>query len=164
MKSRVFRVLSFLGIGVLAGNLSLLAQQNVGRITGTVSDPSGAIVPGAKVVATNTATQFKVEMLTNKYQADKISESPNIANIEFQRSLQRYTIAVDLHRIGNEMDEIGTRISPGTNTEAKDLESDEFKRLSSHDAIWTFFKTTSSVMRAEKVLLKAWQAQRSEGS
>jgi CRISPR-associated autoregulator DevR family len=52
------------------------------------------------------------ELLTNKFQADKIQETPNMANIEHQRSIYRYTICIDLHRIGTEADEIGTRISP----------------------------------------------------
>jgi hypothetical protein len=37
--------------------LSAVAQTNFGRISGTVMDPSGAAVPGAKVVITNTDTQ-----------------------------------------------------------------------------------------------------------
>lgn len=52
------------------------------------------------------------ELLTNKFQADKIQETPNMANIEHQRSIYRYTICVDLHRVGTEADEVGTRISP----------------------------------------------------
>lgn len=35
----------------------LLAQTNFGRISGTVSDPSGAVIPGAKVLITNVDTQ-----------------------------------------------------------------------------------------------------------
>lgn len=52
-----------------------------------------------------------VEMLTNKYQADKQQLSPNIANIENQRSLYRYSVSVDLHRVGSEADDLGTRVS-----------------------------------------------------
>lgn len=52
-----------------------------------------------------------MEMLTNKYQADKKQLSPNIANIENQRTLYRYSICVDLDRIGTEADKIGTRVS-----------------------------------------------------
>jgi hypothetical protein len=37
--------------------LSLAAQTNFGRISGTVTDPSGAAIPGAKVIVTNTETQ-----------------------------------------------------------------------------------------------------------
>jgi CRISPR-associated protein Cst2 len=61
-----------------------------------------------------------VEMLTNKYQSDKIHEQPNIANMEQHRSLYRYTIAIDLDRLGNEKDEIGTHISPNTGVKASD--------------------------------------------
>jgi CRISPR-associated protein Cst2 len=61
-----------------------------------------------------------VEMLTNKYQSDKIPAQPNIANMEQHRSLYRYTVAIDLDRIGNERDEIGTHISPNTSIKAGD--------------------------------------------
>jgi len=50
---------------LILGGLPLGAQQNVSRLVGTVSDPSGAVVPGAKVTGTNQATGLKVEMLTN---------------------------------------------------------------------------------------------------
>ncbi len=36
-----------------------LAQTNVGRISGTVSDASGAIIPGCTMVAKNTATRLE---------------------------------------------------------------------------------------------------------
>jgi len=36
---------------LIFGSLPLHAQQNVGRFVGTISDPSGAVVPGADVVA-----------------------------------------------------------------------------------------------------------------
>jgi CRISPR-associated protein Cst2 len=52
-----------------------------------------------------------MEMLTNKYQADKKQLPPNIANMETHRTLYRYSVSVDLHRIGTEADEIGTRAS-----------------------------------------------------
>lgn len=58
------------------GGVPLSAQQNVGRILGTISDPSGAVVPGAKVAATNTATALKQEMLTNQAGAYSFSDLP----------------------------------------------------------------------------------------
>jgi len=61
-----------------------------------------------------------LEMLTNKYQSDKIQSNPNIANIEVHRSFYRYTIAIDLHRVGNEQDVTGTRIAPGKGTGVDD--------------------------------------------
>ncbi len=69
-----------------------------------------------------------LEMLTNKYQSDKIQSNPNIANMEVHRSFYRYTIAIDLHRVGTEQDQIGTRIAPGQKTEHKDYSEYE-KRL-----------------------------------
>ena len=61
-----------------------------------------------------------MEMLTNVYQANKQKFQPNIANMEHQLSLYKYTITIDLHRIGNENDKIGMRISPN-NSNDKDV-------------------------------------------
>ncbi len=63
-----------------------------------------------------------VEMLTNKYQADKNHEMPNIANIETHRSIYRYTICIDLHKIGSEADDITNKIMP--NGDAKKYTSE----------------------------------------
>jgi len=43
----------------------LMAQANTGSMSGTVTDPNGSTVPGAKVVATNTANGIKAETLTS---------------------------------------------------------------------------------------------------
>jgi hypothetical protein len=45
---------------------SLWGQVEQGNITGTVTDQSGAVVPGAIVRATNTLTQVKAETLSNE--------------------------------------------------------------------------------------------------
>ena len=52
----------FMGIVILALCAGAFAQVNQGTISGTTSDPSGALLPDAKVVATNTGTgeAFKV--------------------------------------------------------------------------------------------------------
>ncbi|HCC56799.1 MAG TPA: hypothetical protein DEQ47_05965, partial [Solibacterales bacterium] len=42
----------------------VLAQGQVGTLTGTVTDPGGALVPGAAVVATNTATSVESNTTT----------------------------------------------------------------------------------------------------
>jgi len=57
--------------------------------------------------------QGDTEMLTNKFQGDKIQAQPNIATSEIHQSIYCYTISIDLHRVGTEQDEIGTRMSFG---------------------------------------------------
>src|SRR5260370_30457545 len=55
-RSRNPRALSAALACVFGASLMLLAQQNVGRITGVVRDPSGALVPKADITATAVAT------------------------------------------------------------------------------------------------------------
>ena len=43
---------------------SLCAQSNRGAITGTVTDSSGALIPGVQVVLTNTETGAKSETVS----------------------------------------------------------------------------------------------------
>ena len=57
-------LLAILVIGLLS--VSAFAQTNSGRITGTVTDPSGAVVPNAKVVALNLKIQAMKEAVTNE--------------------------------------------------------------------------------------------------
>lgn len=52
------------------------AQALYGSITGAVSDPSGAVIPGASVLLTNTGTNQTREIPTN---ADGIFSFPNVA-------------------------------------------------------------------------------------
>ena len=58
-----FGIIAFAGLLVLAPSAS--AQKITGLITGTVSDPSGAVVPGAKVMVTNAKTGVVSATQTN---------------------------------------------------------------------------------------------------
>src|SRR5579859_8140543 len=53
---------------IFAFNTSQIAraQQATGRIIGTVTDPSGGVIPDVKVTATNVATQVSQEAKTNR--------------------------------------------------------------------------------------------------
>ena len=51
-------------LGFLLTCLSLIAQSDRGAITGIVVDSSGALIPGAKITLTNTASGFKSETLS----------------------------------------------------------------------------------------------------
>src|SRR5215510_15843681 len=44
---------------------AIAAQSTLGTITGLVTDSSGAVIPSAVVVATNTATGVKAQTLTS---------------------------------------------------------------------------------------------------
>ena len=56
----VFCLMAVVGAGLLAAVLSqpLHAQVLYGSVSGTVSDPSGAVVPGAQVTIVNDTTGF----------------------------------------------------------------------------------------------------------
>ncbi len=53
---RIFLVVFSLLVAVAAGAVPAAAQTTGGKILGTVSDPTGAVIPGAKITVTNEAT------------------------------------------------------------------------------------------------------------
>src|SRR5438067_4502591 len=50
---------------ILFASIPLFSQSSNGRISGTVADSSGAVVPGITVTATNTATGVVTTVLSN---------------------------------------------------------------------------------------------------
>jgi len=58
------KMTSLVGI-VLIASAGLYAQSSTGSLAGTVTDPNGAAIPGAKVVATGVATGAKLETLSS---------------------------------------------------------------------------------------------------
>ena len=57
-------ILAFVVLIVFFSPCLLLAQVDTGGITGTVTDPTGAVVPGATVMLTNTETSVALQMKT----------------------------------------------------------------------------------------------------
>jgi hypothetical protein len=53
-------------IFVIAACVSCRAQTTTGSVRGTITDPSGAIVPGAKVIVTDTATGVQTTDVSNQ--------------------------------------------------------------------------------------------------
>lgn len=71
------RLLLAASLALLALNPSLLpAQMNTADITGSVTDPSGAAVPGATVTAVNVATQSKATSASNEAGEYLLAELP----------------------------------------------------------------------------------------
>lgn len=62
---KAIRVVTLVVLALLAVALSLVAQTQEGRISGRVTDPSGALVPKATVTIHNTETGAKRGLLTN---------------------------------------------------------------------------------------------------
>src|ERR1700704_1353365 len=65
-KRQKARVLSTVSACIFWASLMLHAQQNVGRITGVVRDPSGASVPKADITATAVATGVSLQVQANE--------------------------------------------------------------------------------------------------
>lgn len=85
MKTTVYRLLAVVATIILA-SLSLHAQMNVGNIVGTITDPTEAVVPSAKLVLVNQATQLTKETETNSSGSYTFKALP----------IGRYTLSVSL--------------------------------------------------------------------
>lgn len=59
------RTLARIGLALLLAS-SALPQQNFGTISGVVTDPNGAAVPGVKILASNDATGLKTETISTE--------------------------------------------------------------------------------------------------
>ncbi len=67
MQCRILRTSTLLLCLVLLGasGSTLVAQTSFGSVNGTVTDPSGGVIPGAAVTLTNQQTNIKMEAVTN---------------------------------------------------------------------------------------------------
>ncbi|HKR29601.1 MAG TPA: carboxypeptidase-like regulatory domain-containing protein, partial [Terriglobales bacterium] len=72
-------ILFLLPVFALLAGSPALAQTSLGTISGTVRDPSGAVIAGASVTLTNEATQVSRTVITNEqgaYRADAVQPGP----------------------------------------------------------------------------------------
>src|SRR5262245_36131143 len=79
-----FRSLAFL-IGLLLVSGSALAQTETGRIAGTVTDPQGAVIPGANVTATSVSrgvTRTTVSDANGRYVLSNLTADTYDVNFE----------------------------------------------------------------------------------
>src|SRR5215470_16025696 len=61
-----WRVLALPICFILTLQSTLLAQDATGKVLGTITDQNGAVVPGAKIKVTNTATHISHETTSDK--------------------------------------------------------------------------------------------------
>ena len=85
MKRHIQRTLVILVALLLCCGVALEAQTITGSVNGTVTDPTGAVVPNAKVTATNVDTNIETPTTTN---------SDGIYNIPFLQ-IGNYKLTVD---------------------------------------------------------------------
>jgi hypothetical protein len=99
---------------LLAWAAPALAQSDRGTITGTVTDPSGAVVPNAKVTATNLDTNETREAVTSgegSYTLPELKAGPYRVSVETQgfktATIENVQVAVQVTRTVDAQLEIG---------------------------------------------------------
>src|SRR5260370_21542672 len=102
MRKTLLRLFSvFAAVLLVAGTLSAQIAGS-GSIQGTISDPSGAVIPGATIVATNAATGMRTERQTAAAGLYVLSPLPagqysvTVAASGFQTVTQQH-VTVDAH-------------------------------------------------------------------
>jgi hypothetical protein len=91
-----FAVAVALGITICCS--SALAQSGAGSIQGTVSDPSGAVIPGASITVTNQGTNIAVQARTNSvgfYQVPGLFTGTYVVTAS-ARGMKTYSRFIDL--------------------------------------------------------------------
>lgn len=114
---RIFWVLILTGI--MAGAGSLRAQRYLGGLSGIVSDQSGAIVPGAQVVATEGSTQFKTAVTSGADGAFSMpSLSPGTYTVSVTMQGFKTDTRVNVVVTAGQVVQVDFRLSPGSVTQS----------------------------------------------
>ena len=140
LRTKVLQTAAFLTLSFAAGPL-LLAQASASSISGTVTDPSGSVVPGATVTITNQATgvphagttdnggfysaeglsvgQYKIditkpgfkESITSGIQIDPGQRRSNNVRLEVGNATSEVTVTANALQVNTESSESGGTIS-----------------------------------------------------
>src|SRR2546422_11393600 len=105
-------------LAVLLFSLPLLAQANFGRILGTVSDPTGAVLPGTKISLLDTQRGLARTVTTDEagqYSAPTLIPGTYTVRVEFPgfKTLDRENIVVE---VGREI-RVDLTLEPGAQSE-----------------------------------------------
>jgi hypothetical protein len=132
MKSRtgygLLRVICFLVIFLFssAGGVFLSAQTYQGRILGTITDASGAVLAGAKVTVTNTATGVSRNLVSNssgEYIAPDLDPGPYRVIVEAAGFKKAESTPVVLE-VGRDLS-INMRLVPGAVSETMEVSAQD---------------------------------------
>ena len=88
MKNRILTVFALVSLGALLGGVRIGQAQTAGTITGTVTDQSGAVVPSADVVITNTGTGVVARTLKTDSSGNYVAEALPVGT---------YQVAIEAH-------------------------------------------------------------------
>jgi hypothetical protein len=109
----------------LLAPLSLHAQRYLGGISGTVADQTGAIVPGAQVVATEDSTKFKTEVISGSDGAFSIpSLSPGTYQVSVTAKGFKTETRVNIVLTAGQVVQLDFKLSPGNVTQSIEVVSE----------------------------------------
>ena len=113
-------------IAILLTPTAVLGQgTTLGTIRGTVVDASGAVVPGATVVITDTATNLTVSLTTDNqgnYEAPELKYGRYKVTVSMQGFNNAEIVDVDL--VGGEVKRVDAKLAPKTAAEAVTVTSE----------------------------------------
>lgn len=115
---KTIRLVVFAVVAVLLVAPSLRAQTSQGRILGTVTDASGAVVPGARVTVTNTATAVSREVTSSnagEFVAPGLEAGPYSVKIQAKgfATTERTGIRLEVAKDAR----VDVQLKPGATTE-----------------------------------------------
>ena len=115
---KAIRFLAFLLMTVLIISLSLEAQTSLGRILGTITDTSGAVIPGAMVTVRNTATGVSRQTACSnagEYVAPDLEAGPYTVKVEAKgfATVERTGIRLEVAKDAR----VDVQLKVGTTTE-----------------------------------------------
>ena len=109
----------------LVGASLVFGQQSSGTITGTVTDPQGAVVPGAQIVARNTATNAAFSATTNE---SGFYTAPGLPVGEYEISAEsegfKKTLRTGVTLQVNESAQVNLTLEVGTVAETVEVRAD----------------------------------------
>jgi len=104
---------------------SVLAQLSSGTILGTVTDASGAVVPGATVKIVNPATNLTREVITNEDGNFRVDQLPiGLYQVEFEKAGFRKEIRAGVKVDIDQRARVDAALSAGTVTEVININAE----------------------------------------